>query len=105
MKYNEITAVIDVLAMKRVRKKLREINVPGITVFQVQGYGAQKNFFRRDMMQQHSCLRIIAPKDETDHIVQTIIDTAHADLKGDGIVSVSQLDAYYSIRDKKRLDS
>ncbi|VAW02020.1 hypothetical protein MNBD_ALPHA06-1897 [hydrothermal vent metagenome] len=103
MTYNEITAIVDLLAIKRVRQSLRAINIPGITVFRVKGYGKHKNFFRRGLMQQHSCLSVIASEQQTDHIVQTILDAAHTGLEGDGIVSVKPLSRFYSIYDKKQI--
>ncbi len=104
MAFNEITATVDVLAMKIVRRELRKINVPGMTVFAVKGYGEHKNPFRRDLLQRHSVVRVIAPEDQTDHIVETIMDAAHSGMEGDGIITVSPLSSFYSIRDKKRLD-
>jgi nitrogen regulatory protein PII len=105
MTYNEITATVDVLAMKRVRRALKHIGVPGVSVFQVRGYGDHKNFYRRGWMQQHSCVRVIAEEEETDHIVQTIMDAAHTGMEGDGIIAINPLSRFYNIREKKRLDA
>lgn len=104
MAYNEITAIVDMLALKRVRQSLHKINVPGISVFKISGYGKHKNFFKSGLMQQHNCVRVIASEDETDHVVQTIMDAAHTGMEGDGIVTVKPISRFYSIYDKKRID-
>lgn len=104
MIYNEITATVDVLAMKKVRLSLQKIGVPGISVFQVRGYGERKNFFRRGWMQQSNCVRVFAPEDQTDRIVNAIMDAAHSGMEGDGIIAVNPLSRFYNIRDKKRID-
>jgi nitrogen regulatory protein PII len=104
MRYNEITATIDVLALKKVRRQLQKIGVPGMTIFRVRGYGERKNFYRRGWMQQHNCVRIMVPEDQTDKVIDTILEAAHAGMEGDGIIAVNALSRFYSIRDKKRLD-
>jgi len=104
MKYDEITATIDVLAVKAVRRALQDANVPGISIFQIRGYGKRKNFFRRGWMQQYTCVRVIVPQDQTSRIVEAIMDAAHGDLEGDGIITVNPLSRFYNIRTKKRLD-
>ncbi len=104
MIYNEITATVDVMVVKQVRRKLQQIGVQGITIFRVRGYGKHKNYFRRGWMQQHFCIRVIAPEDETDKIVDAIMKSAHAGMEGDGIIAVNPLSGFYNIRDEKRLD-
>jgi len=104
MAYNEIIATVDVLAMKKVRRELRKIHVPGMTVSAVKGYGEHKNAFRRDLLQRHSVVRVIATDDQTDNIVQTIMDAAHSGMEGDGIITVTPVAQFYNIRDKKLID-
>jgi len=104
MKYDEVTATVDVLAMKHVRSALQAANVPGISMFQIKGYGKRKNFFRRGWMQQYTCIRVIVPQEKTNQVVQAIMDAAHGDMEGDGIIAVNPLTGFYNIRNKKRLD-
>lgn len=105
MQYDEITATIAVLAMKRVRKALQQANVPGISIFQIRGYGKHKNFFRRGWMQQYTCVRVIVPQEQTKSIVDTIMDAAHGNMEDDGIITITPLSGFYNIRNKKRIDS
>ena len=105
MKYDEIIATVDVLAMKKVRRALQQANVPGISIFQIRGYGKRKNFFKRGWMQQYTCIRVIVPRQQTEQIVQAIMDAAHGDMEGDGIIAVNPLTGFYNIRNKKRIDA
>lgn len=103
MKYNNITATIDSYALKCVMTKLREIGVPGVTVFNVSGYGEYKNFFRKLWIGQHKCVRIYAPIDQTDKFVQAIIDTAYTGGQDDGIITVNPVEDFYFIRDHQKV--
>lgn len=104
MKHDEITATINIQALKRVRRHLQKINVPGVSVFKVRGYGAHKNFFKRGWMQQNACIRIIAPENHTERIVKALKDAAYSGLSSDGIITVNSLKSFHHIRGEEKAD-
>jgi nitrogen regulatory protein PII len=105
MKFKFITATIDILAVDRVEKRLREIAVPGLSVSETKGYGAHKNFFQRDLMTTHARLQIYAPESRVAEIVDAIMDSCSTGSDDDGIVAISPVEVIYRIADKKEVDA
>jgi nitrogen regulatory protein P-II 1 len=101
MKFKFITATINISMVDKVEQRLRKIAAPGLSVSKVQGYGAHKNFFQRDLMTTHARLQIYAPENRVVEIVDAIMDAGGTGSEDDGIVAVSPVDAVYRIGDKK----
>ncbi len=103
MKFKFITATINILMVGKVEQRLRKIAAPGISVSNVKGYGAHKNFFQRDLMTTHARLQIYAPENRVDEIVDAIMDAGGRGSEDDGIVAVGPVEAIYRIADKKEV--
>lgn len=102
--YKRITAVITSLALAKVETALRDINVSGISVTQVRGYGEYHDYYQQDMMCNHAQIEIFCDESETDTIIQCIMDTAYTGQSGDGLVAVFPVDKLYRIRTKEAFD-
>ncbi len=102
--YKRITAVISSLVLKKVEAALRDINVSGISVTQVRGYGEYHDYYREDMMCNHAQIEIFCDASETDSIAQCIMETAYTGQSGDGLVAVFPVDTLYRIRTKEAFD-
>ncbi|VAW06848.1 hypothetical protein MNBD_ALPHA05-402 [hydrothermal vent metagenome] len=105
MKFKFITATINISMVDKVEQRLRKIAAPGLSVSNVQGYGAHKNFFQRDLMTTHARLQIYAPENRVAEIVDAIMDAGGTGSEDDGIVAVSSVDAVYRIGDKKEANA
>lgn len=99
--FRKIIAIIRKGHLEAVEKRLEDIGIKGLTVTQVKGFGEYANFFTRDWMCAHARISIIARRDATDKIVETILEAAHTGNAGDGIVSVIPVEQVYRIRTKK----
>ncbi len=102
--FKRVTAIVNTHTVVRVEKRLRELNVPGMTVSEIKGYGAHKNFFHRDLMDVFARLQIYLPEDRVDEIVQAVLETASTGLEDDGIIAITPVEKMYRIYDKSEIN-
>jgi len=103
MKYRKVTAIIRRDALEEVEKKLIEIGVKGISVSKIKGFGEYTDFYSRDWLVSHMRVEIFTHETKTDSIVQSIMDTAHLGLQGDGIIAVLPVEKLYRIRTRSEV--
>ncbi|MDQ7048022.1 MAG: P-II family nitrogen regulator [Enterobacterales bacterium] len=72
MKYIKINAFVPILGFEQVEEKLKESNVPGITISKVKGYGKHMNFYSTDWLDTHVRIEVFCSQDEKDFICQAI---------------------------------
>ena len=98
MDLSVVIAVIRSNVLENVEQRLREIDVKGISVSKVKGYGEYHNFFAQDGMVENVKLEIFTRADKVEAIAAAIIQTAHTGSPGDGIVVVSPIAKFFNIR-------
>ena len=84
--------------MERVEKTLQEMGVRGLTVIRAKGFGAHANLFSADWLVDQVKIEIYMEQDRVESIVAAILDAAHAESTGGGIVAVLPVEKVYSIR-------
>jgi len=103
MGLRKIVAIIRNEALEKVKAKLIDLGVKGITVTKVKGYGEYVNFFKSDCMVTHSRIEIFTKEARVDQIAAAIMEVAHTGVEGDGIVTVIPVLKLYRIRTKKEV--
>ena len=98
MSYRKVTAIIRRDVLEKVERELQAIGVRGISVTKVKGYGEYTDFYSRDGMVNHDRIEIFTTEPQADAIAQSIMETAHVGLEGDGIVAVLPVEKLYRIR-------
>ena len=101
MKYFKITAIIRNGQLEPVEARLREIQVKGVSVTPVKGFGAYANFFDPGWLSSHSRIEIFLSEPDVEPTVNAILETAHTGNPGDGIVAVLPVETVYRIRTRK----
>lgn len=94
----KITAIVRNSALQVVERRLRELDVPGVSVTKVKGYGEYANFFTSDWIVEHARLEIFLPATQADAVARAIVDTATTGAPGDGIVVILPVESMYRIR-------
>jgi len=98
MNYRKVTAIIRRDVLEKVERELQAMGVRGISVTKVKGYGEYADFYSRDWMVSHARIEIFTTESQADGIAQSIVETAHVGLEGDGIVAVLPVEKLYRIR-------
>ena len=100
MEWKKIVAIIPGDKLGDVEKRLKAIQVGGISVTRGKGYGEYANFFTSDWCIGHVRIEIYCEAFKAEEIAQSIMDTSHTGLTGDGIVAVIPVERVYRIRSK-----
>ena len=98
MELRLVVAIIRTLALEPVEKTLQEIGVRGLTVTRARGFGAHANLFSGDWLVDQVKIEIYLEQDRVESVVAAILDTAHSESPGDGIVAVLPVEKVYSVR-------
>ena len=104
MKFRKVTAILRPERLEAVEEALKRLNVPGVSVTKVKGFGEYANFYQADWMCSHVRIEVFTGVRQADEIAQAIMDAAHTGLEGDGIVAVLPVESLFHIRTKEKCD-
>ncbi|MFV8380446.1 P-II family nitrogen regulator [Corynebacterium hindlerae] len=106
-----INAVIQPYMLDDVRTALSELGIHGMTVTEVQGFGAQKaqqEVYRganyNPGFVSKTKLEILVHAEATEKVIGAIIDAAHTGKVGDGKIWVTPVDEAIRVRTGERGD-
>jgi nitrogen regulatory protein P-II 1 len=105
MHYHKVTAIICDDMLSKVEEALVNMQVGGMSVSQVSGYGEYHDFYKRDMMSRHIRLEVFCSSTQSEAIAQCIMTTAHTGEVGDGVVAITAVEQLYRIRTLAPLDN
>lgn len=105
MDLKNVTAIVRTDVLEDVESRLRQLGVPGLTVWRVKGFGEYANFFTPDWMSACARIEIFTDAAQAKQIVDTIMQAAHTGTAGDGIVAILPVDGLFRIRDSRQLQS
>ncbi|KMT65730.1 P-II family nitrogen regulator [Catenovulum maritimum] len=101
----KITAIIKPHKLDEVRSALSDIDVKGITVTEVKGFGRQKGHVELYRGAEYAVdfvlktkLEIVVTDDRVDAVIACIIETARTNKIGDGKIFVSDVGQTIRIR-------
>lgn len=97
MIFKYVIAVIRPDVLKELEARLGP-HVRGMMVTKVMGSGGYTNFMSRDLSIEHIKIEIFAEESTVDAIVRTIMEVAHSDIPGAGIVAVLPMERFLHIR-------
>ena len=105
----KIEAIIRPHLLDAVRTALQEMEVVGMTISEVQGYGRQRGHTETYRGTEYQIefipkikIEVIVPDDIEDAVIQVIIKTARTGKFGDGKIFVVPLDDVIRIRTGER---
>ena len=98
MELRKVTAIIRSSSLKQVEERLQGLNVKGLSVSNVKGYGEYANFFTHDWMITHSRIEIFTEKSNAERIARAIMETAHTGKAGDGFIAILPVEKLFRIR-------
>jgi nitrogen regulatory protein PII len=100
-----VWAVVRSTKIDTVARRLKSIGVNGCTVSSVRGYGEEWHLYEPLIHGGHHKLEVVVEDDQTDKVVNEIVEHAFTGLEGDGIVSIFDLGAVTKIRSKQEVAS
>lgn len=101
----KITAIIKPHKLEEVRAALSEIDIKGMTVCEVKGFGRQKGHIELYRGTEYAVefvvktkLEIVVDDERVDNVVDTIIEAAKTNKIGDGKIFVTSVNQVVRIR-------
>ncbi len=98
MEFRKVTAIFRPERLEAVEEALKKLNVPGVSVTKVKGFGEYANFYTSDWLCTHVRVEVLTGEAHADEIAVSIMDAAHTGTEGDGIVAVLPVESVYHIR-------
>jgi len=106
----EIKAIVQPFRLSTIVAALQQIpDLPGITVFDVRGFGRQRARNAPDAIEDGNILyvkkvqmEIVVPERLVDEVIRTIRESAHTGNPGDGKIFARSLDEAIRIRSGER---
>ncbi|MBI4442707.1 MAG: P-II family nitrogen regulator [Acidobacteria bacterium] len=106
----EIKAIVQPFRLSKIVSALEQIPaLPGITVFDVRGFGRQRGINAPNAVADESILyakkvqlEIVVPDNLVEQVIRTICENAHTGNPGDGKIFVRSLDEAIRIRTGER---
>lgn len=92
MNLKKITAIIRNEMLEKVKAKLKEINVPHVTVDWVSGYENPHRVFEMPDLITHSRIEILTEESGVKKIVDCISFNAYVGTYDDGVITVTPID-------------
>jgi len=104
LQMKKVEAIIRSERMPVVKEKLRQMGIGGMTISTVSGWSKQRELHLQwrgqpvayDLLPRVK-FEIVIPDDQTDKVVQAVIESARTGEHGDGVVFVSTIDQAYNI--------
>lgn len=97
MSFRKIIAIIDIERLDAVEAELKKIDIPGLSVSFVKGYGEYKNFFNKDWLTSNAKLDIFIHEQQVDAVVGAIRKSARTGLEYDGVIAVLPVEQFFEI--------
>lgn len=105
----KIEAIIKPFKLDEVKDALQEIDIQGITVTEVKGYGRQKGHTELYRGAEYIVdfvpkikLEIVIEDERVERVIETIVQTAHTGKIGDGKIFVLPVEDAIRIRTQER---
>ncbi len=104
MNFRKVTAIFRPDRLEAVEESLRNLDIPGVSVTKVKGFGEYANFYQTDLLSTHVRIEVFISKMKADEVAEAIMEAAHTGIDGDGIVAVLPVESVYHIRTKKKCE-
>lgn len=98
MGYKYVIAIVRTDVLDALEAELRRLHVRGLTVSKVRGYGEYRDFFSISQLTEHLHVEIFVDEFKVEAVTNAIMDVAHSEVEGAGIVAVMPVEKFFHIR-------
>ena len=98
MSLKYVVAIIRPDVLDALEVKLGSLHVGGMAVTKVNGFGGYTDFFSKNHLTEHIKIEIFVEEPKVEALTTAIMDSAHSDVPGAGIVAVMPVEKFLHIR-------
>ena len=81
MEFRKVTAIIRPGTLENVETALQAMNVPGVSVTKVKGYGEYVDFYSPDWMCTHLRVKVFIGEHRANEVAEVIMGAAHTGME------------------------
>jgi nitrogen regulatory protein PII len=97
MQYLKINVFVSMLSLSSVEEELKAINIAGITVSKVKGYGQHMNFYTPDWQETHARIEIFCEAKDKQDILSAIKQGVGNPASNNGFVAIVPVAEVFSL--------
>lgn len=98
MHFKYIVAIVRPEVLAELEAKFGGLHVRGITATKVKGFGEYIDLLARNHLTEHIKVEAFVEESKADAVVDAILDVAHSNVPGAGIVAVMPVENFLHIR-------
>jgi Cu(I)/Ag(I) efflux system protein CusF len=98
MNLKYVVAVIRADVLDALEVKLASLQVRGLTVSKVKGFGEYVDFLAKSHLTEHIKVEIFVEDSKAEAVAAAIMDIAHSEVPGAGIVAMMPVEKFFHIR-------
>ena len=98
MSLKYVIAIIRPDVLDALEAQLANLHVRGMTVTKVKGFGEYIDFLSKSHLTEHLKIEIFVDESMAEAVTNAIMDAAHSDVPGAGIVAVLPVEKFFHIR-------
>ena len=98
MNLKYVVAVIRADVLDALEAKLASLHVRGLTVSKVKGFGEYMDFLAKSHLTEHIKVEIFVDDSKAEAVATAIMDIAHSEVPGAGIVAMMPVEKFFHIR-------
>lgn len=98
MGFKYVVAIIRRSVLEALEAKLASLGVRGLTVSKVRGQGEYMDVLAKDHLVGHIKIEIFVDETNAEAVADAILDVAHSDVPGAGVMAVMPVEKFLHIR-------
>ena len=98
MSLKYVVAIIRPDVLDALEAKLGILHIRGLTVSKVKGFGEYVDFLAKSHLTEHIKIEIFIEESKVEAVATAIMDIAHSDVPGAGIVAIMPVEKFFHIR-------
>jgi nitrogen regulatory protein P-II 1 len=99
MEFKYVVAIVRPEVVRRLEERLVRLDISGISLSRVKGFGEYKNFFSNDWLTEHVRIEIIARAGQLDALLDALLEVTGPQSSSSGIVAVMPVERFLHLRD------
>lgn len=101
MNYCKVVAIMNITDYGLISNQLKELNIPGVTVSQVQGFGDYINEYNEFGFSENMKIEIYTSQAQAEEIATVLSKLANEITEGGGIIAIEPLAQLHNVRKLK----
>jgi nitrogen regulatory protein P-II 1 len=97
-KYSKVVAIMDILDFTSIHSEVKKLNLPGVSVSTVQGFGDYANTYSECGFSEGLKIEIYTTSEQAQNIAQVLSQLAKEMTEGGGVVAIEPVTDLFNVK-------